>query len=138
MAPNKEQIAQLFSKLSDPNTTKSFFDSVDENVTWFVLGNTAISGQYDSKKAFFDGTFEILNGKVLDGPLRLKTVSIVGGGESEWATVELEAIDSTCKNGMPYPMKYCWVIKFGEKDLITVVRAYVDTQLLTEAIASNS
>lgn len=135
MAPTKDQIAQLFNKLSSPETTSEFFDGVDDNVSWWIVGTTPMSGQYDSKQAFINATLEVLNGKVLGGPLAFQTLNIVAGGEM--ATVEMEAIDATCRNGMPYPMRYCWVVKFGEKGLITEVRAYLDTQLLAEAIAAN-
>lgn len=97
-----------------------------------------MSGTYASKKAFLDATIEVLNGKVLDGPLLLRTVNVIGGGsESEWAAVELEAIDAKCRNGMTYDMHYCWNVRFGKNDKIEQVRAFIDTGLLDKAIKEN-
>ena len=33
---------------------------------------------------------------------------------------------------------YCWVVKFNEDGMITRVRAYIDTELLTRAMAQNT
>lgn len=37
--------------------------------------------------------------KVLQAPLQLKVVNVAGGGEQDWAVVELEA-NAVCKNGV--------------------------------------
>lgn len=96
-----------------------------------------MSGSFDSKQDFLDATIQVLNKKVLGGPLRMKTTNVVGGGESDWATIEMEAIDAKCKNGMIYDMRYCWVVRFGHNGMIEQVRAYLDTDLLARAIEQN-
>lgn len=58
---------------------------------------------------------------ILDSPLKLKVVNVVGGGDQPWAVLELEA-DGTCKNGMKYPQRYAWVLRFDEKGIIVQVR----------------
>ena len=39
--------------------------------------------------------------------------------------------------GLKYDMVYCWILNFNEDRKITRVRAYLDTDLLTRAIAEN-
>jgi len=137
MAPRTEAIADIFGRLSSPDTQKDFFNQVSDNVDWWIVGHTPMSGKYNSKQAFLDATFQVLNKKVLGGPLRLRTINVIGGGDSDWATVEMEAIDAKCNNGMTYDMRYCWVVRFGQDGLIEQVRAYIDTDLLVRAIEQN-
>jgi len=135
MAPSTEAIQDLFNQLSKQETQKNFFNQVSDNVNWWIVGQTPMSGTYNSKQDFMNATFEVLNKKVLGGPLLLNVRNIVVGGDS--ATAELEAIDAKCKNGMTYDMRYCWVVRFGESGLIEEVRAYLDTDLLSRAIEQN-
>ena len=37
--------------------------------------------------------------RVLRDPLKLKVINVIGGGDEEWAVVELKA-DAVCKNGV--------------------------------------
>lgn len=53
------------------------------------------AGLSDSWKKHALGTIN----KVLREPLALKVVNVVGGGDQDWALVELEA-NAVCKNGM--------------------------------------
>lgn len=139
MAPSPSEIRTLFANLSSRENQANFFNRVSDNVDWWIVGSTPMSGTYNSKKAFLDATIEILNGKVLDGPLTMRTVNVAGGGpDSEWAAVELQAIDATCRNGMPYDMRYCWNVRFGKDGMIEQVRAFLDTGLLEKAIKENS
>ncbi|KAK4543658.1 hypothetical protein LTR36_005303 [Oleoguttula mirabilis] len=75
--------------------------------------------------------------KALREPLSLNVVNVVGGGDEDWALVELEA-NSVCKNGMEYPQRYAWVMRFDKSNTIVQVRAYLDSALVQQAVDSNS
>jgi hypothetical protein len=45
------------------------------------------------------GALGVIN-KALAEPLKMQVVNVVGGGDQDWAVVELEA-NGRCKNGMP-------------------------------------
>lgn len=138
MAPSNAEVGTLFANLSTRENQANFWAQVSDKVDWWIVGKTPMSGTYNSKKAFLDATIEVLNGKVLDGPLLMRTVNVVGGGsESDWATVEMEAIDAKCRNGMKYDMRYCWNVRFGKDGIIEQVRAFIDTDLLEKAIKEN-
>jgi ketosteroid isomerase-like protein len=50
----------------------------------------------------------------------------------------MEAIDAQCQNGMPYDMRYCWVVVLDDASgMIERVRAYVDTDLAVRAVKGN-
>jgi len=57
--------------------------------------------------------------------LKLKVVNVMGGGDEAWAVVELEA-NAVCKNGMDYPQRYAWVMRFDETG--TIVQVHVEQQ----------
>ena len=138
MAPTKSETESLFRNLEDPSTQKNFFARVADDVNWWIVGSTPMSGTYHRKQDFQDATLKVLNGKVLGGPLGFRLKHVMLDSESGWATAELEAIDATCRNALPYPMRYCWVVRFGEHSgNIEEVRAYLDTELLTKAIEQN-
>ncbi|RMZ26861.1 hypothetical protein D0859_09068 [Hortaea werneckii] len=124
MAPTKTEIETLCSHLgtSDPSP---FFDRVSPDVVWDVM------------EAWKQGALGTIN-QILREPLALKVVNVVGGGrDQEWALVELEA-NAVCKNGMPYPQRYAWVMRFDETGIIVQVRAYLDSALVQKAVDSNS
>lgn len=50
-----------------------------------------------SKESWKKGALGTVN-KVLKEPLQLKVINVVGGGDQDWALVELEA-NAICKNG---------------------------------------
>ncbi len=57
---------------------------------------------------------------MLSSPLQLKVVNVVGGGDQPWAVLELEA-NATCKNGMEYPQRYAWILRFDDKGIVVQV-----------------
>ena len=57
-----------------------------------------MSKQYTSLQSFAEGTFHRLQPLLQHPPLKLEVVNVMGGGEHEWASVEMKA-KNTMKNG---------------------------------------
>lgn len=57
---------------------------------------------------------------MLDRPLQFRIRNVCGGGDQDWACVELMA-DSVAKNGMDYRQRYSWVMRFDEQGIIVEV-----------------
>ncbi|KAI7365268.1 hypothetical protein KC354_g5008 [Hortaea werneckii] len=163
MAPTITEIETLCSHLgtSDPSP---FFDRVSPDVVWDVMGDHPTAGHFTSLEAWKKGALGTVN-RILRDPLSLQVINVVGGGgDQEWALVELKA-DAVCKNGkctvhlydtiageggrgetdeelqmvgMPYPQRYAWVMRFDENGTIVQVRAYLDSALVQKAVDSNS
>ncbi|KAI7084218.1 hypothetical protein KC356_g6933 [Hortaea werneckii] len=136
MAPTKTEIETLCSHLGalDPSP---FFDRVSPDVVWDVTGDHPAAGHFTSLESWKQGALGTIN-RILREPLALKVVNVVGGGtDQDWAVVELEA-NAVCKNGMPYPQRYAWVMRFDENGMIVQVRAYLDSALVQKAVDSNS
>lgn len=136
MAPSKQEVTELFNNMDTQEGQKKFFEHVRDDVNWWIVGSTPMSKTYTSKADFQAATLTVLNSKCFNDPLRLKLVDLTMDGDQ--AVAELAAIDMVCKNGMPYPMRYCWVLHFDEKAMVDRVRAYLDTELLSKAIADHS
>ncbi|KAK3671153.1 hypothetical protein LTR78_008954 [Recurvomyces mirabilis] len=123
MAPSRQEIERLCSHLASSDQ-QPFFDRVSPNVVWDVMASW--------KK----GALGVINDR-LKSPLSLKVVNVVGGGpDQDWALVELEA-NGVCKNGMEYPQRYAWVMRFDEHGIIVQVRAYLDSALVQKAVDQN-
>ncbi|EMF17082.1 uncharacterized protein SEPMUDRAFT_137809 [Sphaerulina musiva SO2202] len=133
--PTAAEIRGFASSLgtSDPSP---FFDRVSPQVEWHVMGTHPAAGVFTSLDAWKKGALGVVNA-VLKEPLALEVVNVFGGGDQEWATVELKA-DSVCLNGMPYPQRYAWLLRFDKSGTIVQTKAYLDSALVQKAVSSNS
>lgn len=94
--PSRQKITEIFASLAE-GKYPDFFAHVSDDVDWYVMGQHPLAGQYHNKTDFQKQTFGRLSG-IMKAPVQLKVRNVIGGGEEEWAVVELIA-DSTCKNG---------------------------------------
>jgi ketosteroid isomerase-like protein len=131
MPVTTNQVETLFNHLNNGENDK-FFEHVDNEVQWTVMGTHPLAGTYKNKQNFLSHTFARLN-KILKEGVVLKVNNIVVQGDT--AVVEMES-RSTALNGMPFNNTYCWVVKF-ENDVIIKVRAYVDSALVQKVIDEN-
>lgn len=83
----------------------------------------SIAGHYHSKKEFHDGTKSLSS--IWASPLRLVVENIICDGYQ--AAVEMKAVDTKCKNGLPFTNEYTWVCEFNDQNKIVKIRAYMDT-----------
>jgi len=125
------QVETLFNYLNNGENDK-FFEHVDDDVQWTVMGTHPLARTYKSKQDFLLHTFVRLN-KILKEGVILEVKNILVQGDT--AVVEMEA-RSTALNGIPFNNTYCWVVKF-EDNVIVEVRAYVDSALVQKVIDEN-
>ena len=127
---DKKYVEDLFENLKI-NTDK-FFEKVSKDVHWTVMGTHPLAGEYLSKEEFVNHTFRRLN-KILKEGIILAINNILVDGD--YAVVEMKSL-STARNGKPFNNAYCWVVKFNG-DIITHVRAYLDSSLVQQLIDEN-
>lgn len=97
--PSRDEIHKLFNNMASGNYD-AFYERVSPNVDWTVLGTHPCAGRYKTLKEFQEGTLVRL-GKIMKKPgLNLAVRNVIGGGDAEWATVELVA-NAECLNGEP-------------------------------------
>lgn len=95
--PSRDEIHKLFNNMASGNYD-AFYARVSPNVDWTVLGTHPCAGRYKTLKDFQEGTLVRL-GKIMKKPgLNLAVRNVIGGGDAEWATVELVA-NAECLNG---------------------------------------
>ncbi|PGH23914.1 hypothetical protein AJ80_01976 [Polytolypa hystricis UAMH7299] len=129
--PSLEEVKSIFANWESGGDPEKFFARVSDEVEWLVMGHSEMSKLYVGKTFFRASTFSILN-PILTKPITMSVRNVVGGGDQAWAVAEMTA-DSVCKNGMVYDQVYA----FNEEGQIVEVRAYVDTQLVTEVMEAN-
>lgn len=96
--PTRDEITSIFKHM-ETGEYDSTFARVRPNVDWTVMGTHPLAGHYTSLKDFQQATFARL-GKIMKDPgIRLMVRNVIGGGEQEWAIVELVA-KAECKNGV--------------------------------------
>ncbi|KAK3071312.1 hypothetical protein LTR53_008849 [Teratosphaeriaceae sp. CCFEE 6253] len=135
MAPSRSEIESLAAHLASADQSP-FFARVSPDVVWDVMGTHPAAGHFTSLETWKHGALGVINQRLTE-PLKLKIVNVSGGGaDQEWATVELEA-NGVCKNGMEYPQRYAWIMRFDDRGTIVQVRAYLDSALVQKAVDQN-
>jgi uncharacterized protein len=127
-----DAVRVLFKNL-ETNNAETFFKQVSDNVHWTVMGTHPLAGTYNTKQDFLNATFKRLN-QILNEGVVLKIKHIYVDGMT--AIVEMESL-STAKNGKPFDNVYCWIVDFDDNQIITTVRAYVDSALVRLVIDEN-
>ncbi len=131
MSIDERTVRSIFAGL-EHGDGDAFFAHVADDVDWTVMGTHPLAGQYPSKRAFEEGTFNKL-GKVLPGGAQLHVTSVIVSGDM--AVVELVS-DATARNGMRFDNHYCWVTRF-DGNTIVEVRAYLDSAMVAELFRQN-
>ncbi len=127
-ASNKASVGDAFAAWT-AGDGNAFFRLLAEDVRWTVIGTTAISGTFNSRRDFLDQAAGKITA-VLAKPLVPRLISLLADGDL--VSVQWEATSET-KSGRPYRQTYSWVVRFeGEK--IVEGTAYLDTELLTAVL----
>lgn len=103
-------------------------------IEWTVQSKTILGGTYNNRDEFRTKTFGRL-GKIMDPehPVHPKVHNIVGGGDDEWAMVEMTNTSKT-KTGLDYNNTFCWATRWNTEGKIVQVRAYLDTALVQHIV----
>ena len=104
---------------------EAFYQILDENVNWTVIGTTEVSGTYTSRQDFIDDAVRKI-GKRIDGQVTPKIVDIITEGDRlvfRW--------DGSGKmaDGTPYNNRYSWAMTFKDGKVVEGT-AYLDTALV--------
>jgi uncharacterized protein len=124
-------VREIFKGLEEGNGS-AFFEHVDENVDWTVMGTHPLAGRYHNKTDFIAGTFAKL-GKVLPKGAQLHLENLIV--KDDQAVVELHSM-ATARNGLRFDNRYCWILLF-EGDMIVRVRAYLDSAMVAQLFKEN-
>lgn len=126
---NRLAITEVFKRFV-AGDQRPFFALVHDEVKWTVIGSTAISGRFDSKRAFIAGATSRLFGG-LDGPLEGVIKNILADGDH--VIVQWTGSAPTTSGGR-YDQTYCWVMRL-EAGMVVETTAYLDTEMVSSVLA---
>lgn len=109
--------------------SRPFFALVSPEVTWRVIGSTALSGTHRGLDTFLGITRRLFDR--LAEPLVAEVVAVHDVGDT--VVLQWEG-NSRGVNGRPYRQSYCWVLRFSGGAISDVV-AYLDTALVDDMFA---
>ena len=104
---------------------EAFYQILDENVNWTVIGTTEVSGTYTSRQDFIDDAVRKI-GKRIDGQVTPKIVDIITEGDRlvfRWVG------SGKMADGTPYHNRYSWAMTFKDGKVVEGT-AYLDTALV--------
>jgi ketosteroid isomerase-like protein len=125
---NKQLLQHIFAELSNGNS-KPFFDSLDDDVTWTIIGTTRWSGTYRGKQAVLSDLLRPLRAQFGD-QYTATALRIIAEGDH--VVVEGRGRVTT-KAGMPYHNTYCWIYRVADGKVLEVME-YMDTQLVAAVL----
>lgn len=124
-AENKKIIQDAFAAWGRGDGA-AFFNTLDDNVRWTVIGSCPVSRTYNSKQEFFEGAAKPLSAR-LAGPIQPTVQNIIA--ENDFVVLQWEG-RATTKSGKPYNNSYCWVMRLADGK-VKEGTAYIDTELVT-------
>ena len=123
---NRKLIEDAFNGWGRGDRT-AFNNLLADNLRWTVIGNSPVSGSYNSKREFL----ERAGGKMaekLATPIQPTLRHVIADGNMVALVFDGRA---TGKNGTDYKQTYCWVLRL-EDGRICEGTAYLDTELITK------
>jgi ketosteroid isomerase-like protein len=105
----------------------AFDNLLGDDLHWTVIGNSPVSGRYNSKREFLEGASARMNEK-LATTIKPTLRHVIADGDMVALVFNG---DGTGKNGTVYHQTYCWVLRL-EGGKVREGTAYLDTELITK------
>ncbi|OQS13452.1 hypothetical protein B0T36_19860 [Nocardia donostiensis] len=106
---------------------KPLFDAMADEVTWRWMGTSQWSKSFEGKQAVLGELFGGVDESLSDS-YSVQVHKILADGDH--VVVEHTGSNAT-PDGRQYNNNYCWIFAFKD-GLITEIREYMDTQLVSE------
>lgn len=125
---NRQAVRAAFAPW-EQGDSRPFFELIDDNVSWTVIGSTPISGTYHGKAAFLTDAAAKLTDR-FSSPLTATILDVSADGDKvflQWTG------SATSKTGMDYNQTYCWVLTMHDGRIVEAI-AYLDTELVAAVL----
>ncbi|QDS71942.1 hypothetical protein FKW77_000807 [Venturia effusa] len=132
--PSRDEIASIFHHLETGEFNKTWAH-FSPDVDCVVTHSHPCSGHFTTFPSYYAATIERM-GHIWKEMINLMIRNVVGGGEQEWACIEIQGT-AECKNGLPFENEEVMMVRFDEKGVIVQMRVYVDSALVTRAVEEN-
>ena len=127
---NKQLIQYAFDEMAKGDS-RPFVELLADDVMWRVMGQMKWSGTYRGKATVLNDLLGQLRARLADR-YRATAERIIA--EGAYVVVQARG-QATTKTGTPYNNEYCFVYRL-ENGAIKEVTEYMDTELVTSALAS--
>lgn len=125
---NKQLLQEIFAGLAQGDS-KMLVESMADDFSWTITGNTKWSRKYAGKQTVLQELFGALRAR-LSPPI----VTIAHRFIADDDVVAVEARGkNTTKDGIVYANTYCYVFRLAEGKLKEMTE-YLDTELVTSAL----
>lgn len=124
---NKTILKNMFAELAKGNG-QALIDALDDDIEWTLTGTTSISKVYKGKQSVLEdflGPFM----EQIDGHTRITPENFIA--EGDYVALQGRG-EARTKSGIDYNNTYCWVYKFRDGKIISIVE-YLDTELVRKA-----
>jgi ketosteroid isomerase-like protein len=128
-AENRKLIEDAFAMWASGDRT-AFNDLLADDLRWTVIGNSPVSGRYNSKREFLEGAGVRMASK-LATPIKATLKHVIADDPMVALVFDGQA---SGKNGTDYRQTYCWVLRV-ENGRIREGTAYLDTELISRLFA---
>jgi ketosteroid isomerase-like protein len=124
---HKKLLQNMFEELAKGNG-QALLDALDDDIEWTLTGTTSISKTYKGKQSVIDDFLGPVVGAI-DGHMHITPDNFIADGDY----VALQGRgEARTKTGVQYNNTYCWVYKFKDKKIVSIVE-YLDTELVRKA-----
>jgi ketosteroid isomerase-like protein len=125
---NRALLRHVYEELSKGNS-EPLITSLADDISWTIIGTTALSGTFKGKQEVFERLFARLRAR-LAGPVVFAIDSLIAEADQVVLRARGEA---TSKTGKPYNNTYCIIARFADGK-ITEMTDFVDTALIDNAL----
>jgi len=125
---NKQLLQSIFAELAKGNSTP-LLDSMADDFTWIITGNTRWSRRYEGKQTVLKDLFGPLRARLVL-PIIVVAHRIIADGDC--VVVEARGKNTT-RDGIPYNNTYCYVFTLANGKLREMTE-YFDSELVTSAL----
>lgn len=114
MPLSRDDVSRLFGNLEQGNGD-AFFAQVADDVHWTIEGVQPVSGTYHCKTALLKEAIGPVNA-IFSHPPQFQVQHIYVDGDT--AIVEMHAVHTTNKRGVPFETTYGWVCRFADDKIV--------------------
>ena len=128
---NKQLLRHVYAEVSKGNP-QPLLDSLADDVTWTIIGSTALSGTSRGKQEVIDKLLKPIRARLADGPIVFQPERFIA--EGEYVVMQAKG-RATAASGKPYNNTYCIVCRIVDGKVKEMVD-YTDTELITSALVA--
>ena len=124
---NKQIVREAYGAISKGDA-EGFLNRLSDDIEWYFIGTHRFSGTMKGKEKIVNELFNVLGGELEGTGISLEIKQLIAEGNKVVAEMQGTAKSTSGKN---YNNTYSLILTL-KNGLITEIREYLDTELVTE------